>query len=114
MEKQPPQKALCLGPDPPLGISIKFMKIIDFYRFWAFNRAGKTVTKVGIYSKPPLGRCQKVEILEKYRFLLIYAIGLIYHYSWLRQIYRDPIDQEQTFKSSLLNFNARHFFKILL
>jgi hypothetical protein len=27
MEKQPPQKALCLGPDPPLRNSIKF---IDF------------------------------------------------------------------------------------
>jgi hypothetical protein len=25
-----------------------------FYDFWAFNRAGKTVTKIGIYSKPPL------------------------------------------------------------
>jgi hypothetical protein len=65
MEKQPPQKALCLGPDPPLEISIKFMKIIDFLRFWAFNRAGKTVTKVGIYSLPPLGSAQKVEFFGK-------------------------------------------------
>jgi hypothetical protein len=30
IEKQPPQKALCLGPDPPLGISINFT---DFYGF---------------------------------------------------------------------------------
>jgi hypothetical protein len=36
-----------------------------FYRFWAFNTAGKTVTKVGIYSKPPLGSGQKVEIFVK-------------------------------------------------
>jgi hypothetical protein len=36
-----------------------------FYRFWAFNTAGKTVTKVGIYSKPPLGGRQKVEIFVK-------------------------------------------------
>jgi hypothetical protein len=31
-----------------------------FYRFWAFNTAGKTVTKVGIYALPPLGGPQKV------------------------------------------------------
>jgi hypothetical protein len=68
MEKQAPQKALCLGPDPPMEISIKFMKIMGFLRFWAFNTAGKTVTKVGIYSLPPLGGGQKVkktEILRK-------------------------------------------------
>jgi hypothetical protein len=70
MEKQAPQKALCLGPDPPLGFSIKFIKIMVFLRFWAFNTAGKTVTKVGIYSKPPLGGRQKVVFFENYRFLL--------------------------------------------
>jgi hypothetical protein len=64
MEKQAPQKALCLGPDPPLGKSIKFMKIMVFFRFWAFNTAGKTVTKVGIYSLPPLGSAQKVIFLD--------------------------------------------------
>jgi hypothetical protein len=68
MEKQPPQKALCLGPDPPLGKSIKFIEIMAFLRFWAFNTAGKTVTKVGIYSLPPLGGPQKVVFFEKYRF----------------------------------------------
>jgi hypothetical protein len=31
-----------------------------FYRFWAFNTAGKNVTKVGIYALPPLGGPQKV------------------------------------------------------
>jgi hypothetical protein len=66
MEKQPPQKALCLGPDPPLRFSIKFMKFMGFLRFWAFNTAGKTVTKVGIYSLPPLKSGQKVEIFDNY------------------------------------------------
>jgi hypothetical protein len=33
MEKQPPQKALCLGPDPPLGFSINFIDFIGFLRF---------------------------------------------------------------------------------
>jgi hypothetical protein len=72
MEKQPPQKALCLGPDPPLRFSIKFIEIIDFYRFWAFNRAGKTVTKVGIYALPPLGGPQKVTFFENYRYFMIF------------------------------------------
>jgi hypothetical protein len=75
MEKQAPQKALCLGPDPPLGFSIKFMKFMGFFGFWAFNTAGKTVTKVGIYALPPLGRCQKVEIFDNYGFLTIYNDG---------------------------------------
>jgi hypothetical protein len=39
-----------------------------FFGFWAFNTAGKTVTKVGIYSKPPLGGRQKVEIFGKSGF----------------------------------------------
>jgi hypothetical protein len=39
-----------------------------FLRFWAFNTAGKTVTKVGIYALPPLGGGQKVEIFENYRY----------------------------------------------
>jgi hypothetical protein len=30
IEKQPPQKALCLGPDPPLGNSMKFIENYDF------------------------------------------------------------------------------------
>jgi hypothetical protein len=33
IEKQAPQKALCLGPDPPPGENINF---IEFYRFFAF------------------------------------------------------------------------------
>jgi hypothetical protein len=48
---------------------------MGFLRFWAFNTAGKTVTKVGIYSLPPLGRCQKVEIFDNYGFLTIYNDG---------------------------------------
>jgi hypothetical protein len=58
---------------------------MDFFGFWAFNTAGKNVTKVGIYALPPRGGPQKVTFLRNYRFLLIYAIGLFDHYSWLRQ-----------------------------
>jgi hypothetical protein len=32
IEKRPPQKALCLGPDPPPGKSIKFIEFWGF--FW--------------------------------------------------------------------------------
>jgi hypothetical protein len=72
MEKQPPQKALCLGPDPPLRNTINFIDFMVFFGFWAFNTAGKTVTKVGIYALPPLGGPQKVTFFENYRFLLIF------------------------------------------
>jgi hypothetical protein len=33
MEKQPPQKALCLGPDPP---PVKFIEFIEIYGFFWF------------------------------------------------------------------------------
>jgi hypothetical protein len=58
-----------------------------FLRFWDFNTAGKTVTKVGIYSKPPLESGQKWKFIEKSRFLMIYRSGFIYHYPWLRRNY---------------------------
>jgi hypothetical protein len=63
--------------------------------FRAFNTAGKTVTKVGIYSLPPLESGQKVKFIEKNRFLMI----LIDHYPWLRQFYRDPISPMGFFKN---------------
>jgi hypothetical protein len=34
IEKQAPQKALCLGPDPPPGESIKFIDFLPFFGFW--------------------------------------------------------------------------------
>jgi hypothetical protein len=42
-----------------------------FHDFWAFNTAGKTVTKIGIYSKPPPKSGPKSEILS---ILSIFAI----------------------------------------
>jgi hypothetical protein len=52
--KTGPTKSTVLGPRPPPW---EFHKIYWFFTFFtvlgAFNRAGKTVTKIGIYSKPP-------------------------------------------------------------
>jgi hypothetical protein len=48
-----------------------------FFGFWAFNTAGKTVTKVGIYALPPLGGPQKVTFLENYRFLLKFIVSTV-------------------------------------
>jgi hypothetical protein len=54
IEKQPPQKALCLGPTPPPLAKVEIYRfLLIFNDFWVFNTAGKTVTKIGIYSKPP-------------------------------------------------------------
>jgi hypothetical protein len=48
-----------LGPGPPPWRKVHFYWILSIFTvFRAFNRAGKTVTKIGIYSKPP----QKSEI----------------------------------------------------
>jgi hypothetical protein len=61
---------------------------LDFLRFWAFNTAGKTVTKVGIYALPPLGRSQKVEksqIFNKKQILNKFIVSTV------QAIYRDPI-----------------------
>jgi hypothetical protein len=64
IEKQPPQKALCLGPTPPPLAKVQIYRFfMIFYVFWAFNTAGKTVTKIGIYSKPPPKSGPKTDFL---------------------------------------------------
>jgi hypothetical protein len=58
--KTGPTKSTVLGPGPPPGRKHKFYwKLTIFTVLGAFNRAGKTVTKVGIYSQPPQNWCQK-------------------------------------------------------
>jgi hypothetical protein len=54
IEKQAPQKALCLGPDPPPWEKDEIYRFLSIFNdFGAFNRAGKTVSKIGIYALPP-------------------------------------------------------------
>jgi hypothetical protein len=44
-----------LGPRPPPWRKHKFYRILTIFNdFGAFNRAGKTVSKIGIYALPPL------------------------------------------------------------
>jgi hypothetical protein len=44
-----------LGPDPPPGREVEIYRFfVIFYDFGVFNRAGKTVSKIGIYALPPL------------------------------------------------------------
>jgi hypothetical protein len=52
--KTGPTKSTVLGPRPPPWEIYKIYRKITFFTvLGAFNRAGKTVTKIGIYSKPP-------------------------------------------------------------
>jgi hypothetical protein len=52
--KTGPTKSTVLGPRPPPWEFHKFYRILSIFRdFGVFNRAGKTVSKIGIYSKPP-------------------------------------------------------------
>jgi hypothetical protein len=44
-----------LGPGPPPGRKHEiYGKNVIFIDFWGFNRAGKSVSKIGIYALPPL------------------------------------------------------------
>jgi hypothetical protein len=102
-EKQPPQKALCLGPTPPPLAKVQnYRFFMFFYDFWAFNRAGKSVTKIGIYALPPLKSGRKCHFLA---ILSIFTnFSIIYHFMNISSsissfsnvvplIYRDPIYQ---------------------
>jgi hypothetical protein len=52
--KTAPTKSTVLGARPPPWENYKFYRFfVIFTVLGAFNRAGKTVTKIGIYSKPP-------------------------------------------------------------
>jgi hypothetical protein len=54
IEKQAPQKALCLGPDPPPWREVEIYRFLTFfYDFGAFNIAVKSGSKIGIYALPP-------------------------------------------------------------
>jgi hypothetical protein len=44
-----------LGPGPPPWEKVKIYRfLLIFMDFGAFNRAGKSVSKIGIYALPPL------------------------------------------------------------
>jgi hypothetical protein len=52
--KTGPTKSTVLGPGPPPWEIYKIYRKLPFFiEFGVFNRAGKSVTKIGIYSKPP-------------------------------------------------------------
>jgi hypothetical protein len=53
--KTGPTKSTVLGPGPPPGENDEiYRKLCFFNDFGVFNRAGKTVSKIGIYALPPL------------------------------------------------------------
>jgi hypothetical protein len=94
IEKQAPQKALCLGPDPPPWEIYKFYRILPFFiDFGVFNRAGKTVSKIGIYALPPLKREIYWFFINSRPNFVPYTI-LFDHYplqNWLLFIYRSLV-----------------------
>jgi hypothetical protein len=81
--KTAPTKSTVLGAHPPplaRGQIYRFFMIFTENR--AFNTAGKTVTKIGIYSKPPPKSGPKSEFLSILSILSIFSKFLIF---------RDPI-----------------------
>jgi hypothetical protein len=62
-----------LGPDPPPWRKHDFYRFLTFFiDFGVFNTAGKSVSKIGIYSKPP----PKSEIYGVFMILSIIPITL--------------------------------------
>jgi hypothetical protein len=63
-----------------------YRKLWFFNDFGAFNRAGKTVTKIGIYSKPPP---------KRWIYSVFYKIGLkidyLYHFFNILIFYTEPV-----------------------
>jgi hypothetical protein len=90
--KTAPTKSTVLGPRPPPWRKDDFYRILSIFdHFGAFNRAGKTVTKIGIYSKPP----PKSEI---------YAVLII----------RDPIYQHFNSSLTITELFALRFWSLVL
>jgi hypothetical protein len=55
--KTAPTKSTVLGPGPPPWRKVKIYRFLSIFNdFGAFNRAGKTVSKIGIYALPPSKR----------------------------------------------------------
>jgi hypothetical protein len=53
--KTGPTKSTVLGPRPPPWENVEIYRFLpNFHVFGAFNRAGKSVSKIGIYALPPL------------------------------------------------------------
>jgi hypothetical protein len=63
--KTAPTKSTVLGADPPPPEKVKIYRFFMFFHdFWAFNTAGKTVTKIGIYALPPPKSGPKCDFLS--------------------------------------------------
>jgi hypothetical protein len=76
--KTGPTKSTVLGADPPPPEKVKIYRFLCFFHdFWVFNTAGKTVTKIGIYSKPPPKSGPKSDFLSILSIFPIFAIFLI-------------------------------------
>jgi hypothetical protein len=57
LSKNRPHKKHCAwAPTPPWENDENYRKLSFFIDFGVFNRAGKTVSKIGIYALPPLKR----------------------------------------------------------
>jgi hypothetical protein len=68
--KTGPTKSTVLGADPPPWDFHKIYRFLAIFTILgAFNRAGKTVSKIGIYALPPLKSEIYAFFMKIYRFL---------------------------------------------
>jgi hypothetical protein len=65
--KTAPTKSTVLGPGPPPWREVEIYRFLPiFWVLGAFNTAGKSVSKIGIYALPPL----KSEFYSKFMVIL--------------------------------------------
>jgi hypothetical protein len=78
LSKNGPHKKHCAwGRPPPLAKVEIYRFFTVFYVFWAFNTAGKTVTKIGISALPPPTSGPKCEILATLSIFANFTVFLI-------------------------------------
>jgi hypothetical protein len=118
--KTAPTKSTVLGADPPPW------RKVNFYRFFmifaknrAFNAAGKTVTKIGIYALPPPKSGPKSEFLSILSifpvfgiFLIIcdpFVLNLIFFKRRAFNLSRPNLSDEMIFYLTIGNINYKYF-----
>jgi hypothetical protein len=74
LSKNRPHKKHCAwARTPPWEFGEIYRKNPIFHDFGAFNRAGKSVTKIGIYALPPLKTEFYRQFMRIYRFLALFG-----------------------------------------
>jgi hypothetical protein len=86
--KTAPTKSTVLGPRPPPWRKVKFYRFLAFFHdFRAFNRAGKSVSKIGIYALPPPQNDHFIAFLYLGTRLFVFSAFLVWDVCCVLSLY---------------------------